>query len=156
MMESPKTLEQRSKDVIDYKSSFNFLKCQDKFTSVFLIISYLDEKRNEIIKLRCRELLSLNGYKSDTSVKPCNGGYVYDCVNDSYVVNCIDFKDLGLIPFYFKLKLPGVGMWESIVPMPEKMLLRVLDKERKGVYDKYRQYYPAEEFCFNFIQFLIG
>lgn len=150
-----KVLDKKNKDVMDYKSSINFLKCEDKSTCVFLLVSHVDNKKNDMARISCKNMSYIVGYPCSSTLKPLNGGYVYDCVSDSYVISCIDFIALGLIPFYFKLKLNNVGAWESLIPIPEKILNRSFDKLQKDNLESFRQMYPTEQFVLNFLQFLV-
>jgi len=147
-------LDKKNKDVIDYKSSFNFVKYEDKSTFVFLLISHVDSEKNNLSRINCKSMLNIYGYPCSSTLKPFNGGYVYDCVTDSYVISCIDFISLGSIPFYFKIKLNNVGMWESLIPIPEKILSRSFSKSQKGEVEFCRNNYPADQFVLNFLQFL--
>lgn len=152
-------LDKKSKDLIEFKSSLELSKCTDKSTYVFLVISHPENSKNDIIKLSCKQMIALNGYAEATgtiNIKPNFGGYVYDGVNDTYLIKCIDFVHLGLIPFYHKIKLENIGSWNLTVPIPEKTLFRVFSKDQKDLVAKYKNDSVYDNFYFNYVQFLIG
>lgn len=151
-------LDKKSKEVIELKSNLNLIKSTDKSTYVFLVVSCVENSRNDMVKLSCKQMMALAGYpdiSTANKIKSAHGGYVYDGVNDSYIINCIDFIHLGIIPFYYKLMIEGTGNWSITTPIPEKTLNRVFTKEQKDLVAKYKTSFD-NSFYFNFVQFLIG
>ena len=84
------------------------------------------------------------------------GGYFFDTNNDCYVVSGVDFLPLGEIPFIAFIYSEEYNGWSSDCPLPEKIILKNLDKSKveyldkffenyKGLDFKYVQYTQAEE-----------
>jgi len=141
------------RDFKDLKSKLQLIKV-DSPTRVILLIVHKDESKNDITRLNCRNLIPLSGYPVGSKNIPV-GGYVYDAVNDSYLVNCIDFFNVGTIPFSYKIKLDNVGVWTVHVPLPEIIITRYLAEEDLRSLNMFKSYYCYEhEFDFNFIQFI--
>jgi hypothetical protein len=78
----------------------------------------------------------------------------YDCVSDSYGVNCLDYLNIGYIPIAFKLSVSGIRQWESFIPIPENVFLKYLSSSQKLDLEKFRGAYCGEEIYIEFLQML--
>ncbi|RDJ35265.1 MAG: hypothetical protein DWQ19_10650 [Crenarchaeota archaeon] len=110
-------------------------------------------EENELVRLRCRHLLPIEGYPYETRVLPI-GGYVYDHSKDSYIINCVDYLALGFIPFSCKLEMDGVGQWNSYVPLSLSIIRQNLELSKKKEFEKFRNKYDKNQVDFQNIQFI--
>lgn len=82
------------------------------------------------------------------------GGYAYDRGRDSYIVNCVEFHQIGRLPFSYVLTMKNVGEWQAKVPMPERVLYKHFTPQQKKLLDAYRDLYPSPRYDIHFIQML--
>jgi hypothetical protein len=140
------------KDHKDLKSKLKFYR-EDNPSFIVMIVVHQERERNDITRLSCKRLIPLDGYPTQVKVVPV-GGYVYDAVTDSYVVNCIDYFPVGFIPFSFRAKMEGVGHWSIPVPFTENVVRRYLNPGQKADLEKFKQGYADSQFEHQFIQFI--
>lgn len=63
------------------------------------------------------------------------GGYTYDMKNDTYVISCVDFRELGIVNFSLYVSLPCLD-WRIPIPIPRKVLEKYLKPiQRRSVYE---------------------
>lgn len=119
-----------------------------------LIVVHQNRNENQITRLRCRSLMPLDGYPFDRKIIPI-GGYVYDGVQDCYLINCIDHLALGHVPFSYKLEMDETGLWSSFVPIPHSILKQWLEVDKKLTLEKFECEYSEykEQVYFQYIQF---
>lgn len=117
------------------------LICSDVRTFVIVAAVAKDFKKNYLTQITCKKGLPI-------------AGYVYDCKTESYIVDCVEYIQLGYTPVSFFVKVKGVGNWRKRLPMPEATIKRWLTTEQKEDLKKFKSKYPLTDFDFNFIQFL--
>lgn len=144
--------EPTNKDLKEFKASLKLYKV-DMPTYIIMLVVHRDYEKNDISRLGCKKMLPLEGYPQTNKLVPM-GGYVYDSVNDSYLVNCIDYLSLGYIPFCFKLKLENVGMWSITTPLSETTVRRYLPVAQRNDLDRFKNVFASEAVNFDFIQFI--
>ena len=140
------------KDAKELKHKLKVVKVQNPCYIVLLVV-HRETARNDVSRLSCKRLLPIEGYPTCMKIIPV-GGYVYDGVNDCYLVNCIDYLPLGFLPFFFKIEMEGVGHWSASSPMPESLLRRHLPSLQRSDLDKFKSTYSSEEFKHQYIQFI--
>jgi len=144
--------EASDKDHKDLRSKLRFYQ-EDQPSFLIMIVVHKEREKNEITKLSCKRLIPLDGYPQASKITPI-GGYVYDSTTDSYLVNCIDYFGLGFLPFYFKAKVEGGGLWSFPIPFTENVMRRYLSPVQKADLDKFKQVYTDEQFSHQLIQFI--
>ena len=89
---------------------------------------------------------------------PCQGTPIcacgYDCVNDYYGINCVDFVNLGYISVAFKMSVKGNSRWEPFIPIPECVLMRYLSESQKADLESFRAVYGDGEIRIEFLQMI--
>ena len=142
------------KDNRDLKSKLKLYKDESP-SFVVLIVCHREKEMNSVTRLSCKRLIPLDGYPSESRVKLIPvGGYVYDAVSDSYVVNCIDYLPVGFIPFCFKARMEGVGLWSIPIPFSESVIKRYINPLQRADLDKFQHAYKDDQFAHQFIQFV--
>jgi len=128
---------------------------EDDPTYVIILAIHKDRSENQIVRLKCRYLNAIIGYHSNTPGIMPLGGYVYEQVSDSYLVNCSDYYDVGLMPFSHKLTMDHVGLWSVRVPLPEAIILNNLSESKRILVDRFKASFDAhkDQFRFQYIQF---
>jgi len=82
------------------------------------------------------------------------GGYVKDIPKDAYILDCVDFVSLGTIPVSFTVAVPKTGGWKVAVPMPEKVVEKLLAPYYRRVLKGIREKYPSPRFALHYMQML--
>jgi hypothetical protein len=128
-------------DFDDLRSSFVLSKSMEK-TLVFAIVN---DKKNEDENL-------VSAIKCFGGVP--FGGYAYDRSRDSYIVKCINFLQVGNIPFSYVLTMKNVGDWQVKVPIPEIVLEKYLTPRQRKTLNEYREKWPTPRYEVQLIQML--
>jgi hypothetical protein len=146
-------IEATEKESKEIKSKLKLVR-SSQYSYVVLLVSHRDFERNDIVRLSCRQLIPLDGYPFNVKIVPI-GGYVYDGVNDCYIINCIDYYSLGQIPFSYKLKMEQVGHWSANIPLPEVVVKKHLGMKQKNDLENFKSVYSDQtSFDFHYIQFI--
>jgi hypothetical protein len=58
------------------------------------------------------------------------GGYVYDTVNDAYIVRCVDYLHLGVINASVKMEIADAGNFVSQLPLPQSVIFELLNDKQ--------------------------
>lgn len=82
------------------------------------------------------------------------GGYCHDLGRDSYLIRCVEFFQLGNMPFAFQITMPHIGEWKIKVPIPEKILVKHFAPQYSKMLEEYREKYKKPRFDIHFIQML--
>lgn len=131
-------LEMDQEDSQVLRQIVQFRSCPEE-TYVIVIAVHKDPRKNQVTRIKCHKGTQI-------------GGYAYDMVNDSYVLECIDHFALGLVPISFQV---AIGSWFTPIPMPEGILLKYLNDKQKANLAAYKaNFTPKEDFTFEFVQLL--
>jgi hypothetical protein len=128
-----KVLRCLSKDVL-------FSVLPDCHTRVFLIATNPVKEANLVSRIHCKNCLAL-------------GGFVYDSTCDAYILNCVDYLDLGTVPVSFVASMSAVPHWKSNVPASEKVLKKYFTQKQKKDIKKFVSKFD-KDFLFSYIQML--
>jgi hypothetical protein len=119
-----------ARDIRDIKSNLNPVSTGDGVYVVVYAVS-IDTAKNRSVKIPCKHGIPI-------------GGYVYDAVSDAYVIKCIDYANLGVVPISYKLSLPESGNWTVCVPSPERVLKRYMNNTQKSDLKRFKRIMGAE------------
>ena len=142
------------------RSQLKINKYTDKSTLIiFTIFDVVNLEQNSSKVLNFKNISSKYnlGYWSTLlpqNYQPINSGYIYDAVNDVFVIECCDYYILGHIPFYFKAKMDKVGLWEVPIPIPESILELYFDKNQLEIIESLKKKKPEPRFDYSFLQFV--
>jgi hypothetical protein len=81
-------------------------------------------------------------------------GYVKDVPKDAYIVECVDFVSLGMIPVSLRVSLTGAAGWNMQMPMPEAVVEKFLARYYRGLLGRYREMFPGPRYELHYIQML--
>ena len=82
------------------------------------------------------------------------GGYVYDRLNESYVVQCLSYVPVGPVPFGISISTQTAPNWKTFAPIPLDLLLESFTDEEMYVYNKLREKYPVGDYDITFLQMI--
>lgn len=138
------------------KSEIKIKKFTEKQTFVILsIFDIFNNEQNYPKTLNFKNLSGISEYwKNNNFHSSVNSSYVYDCVNDLFVIHCCEYVVLGIIPFYFKATMNNVGMWDVIVPIPKKLLDLNFNQEQLNLIESYKVKRPESKFSHSYLQFI--
>lgn len=61
------------------------------------------------------------------------GGYSYSPQDDNFLINCFDYKELGIIPLAFRISVPGYD-GKYLIPLPESLIFKYASPtQRKSI-----------------------
>lgn len=84
------------------------------------------------------------------------GGYARDAANDTFLVECVEYVNLGSVPFGFRLEMPNCGSWYTEIPIPEKVLDKALTPTQRKVLSDLYEKYPSETHEVFFLQLSVS
>jgi hypothetical protein len=128
-----KVLRSLNKDII-LSTSTNY------GTRVLGVVYSCIKESNNIVRINCGSCLAL-------------GGYVYDSTNDSYLLNCIDYLEVGTIPVSFIASVKGAPHWKTNVPASDRVLKKYLTSKQKREIKKFLSSF-GKGFYLSYIQML--
>jgi hypothetical protein len=82
------------------------------------------------------------------------GGYAHDQTKDSYLVQCVEYLQLGNLSFSFVITIPSAGNWKAKMPAPEKVIEKHFSPEQRKQLEMYREKYKSPRYDVQFIQML--
>ena len=125
--------------VAEMRNAFVIDAVQSKTVVVLVIVDNDQPQNNEQRHVHCQDGEAF-------------AGYVKDVPKDAYIVDCVDFLSLGVIPVSFTLSLPHTGGWHIPIPMAEAVVEKLLPKYYKRVLNDARHKYPKPRYEFHFLQ----
>jgi hypothetical protein len=81
-------------------------------------------------------------------------GYVKDVAKDAYLINCVEFVSLGVLPAVYQLTVPGSGGWRAFVPMPPAVVERLISPYHREVLESVLQRYQQPRYVHHYMQML--
>ena len=126
-----------SKDVKDFKSALKVVRTDDA-TYIVVVAVHKDEIKNDIVRVSCDRGVPITGY-------------VYDGVNDCYLINCVDCLSLGYVDASFTLESKDTG-WIVQLPMPDAVLKRYLNLRQKSDLKQFKKVFEGDDYTFSFLQ----
>ena len=135
--EEPQPVIADSKDVKDFKSALKVVRTDDA-TYIVVVAVHKDEIKNDIVRVSCDRGVPITGY-------------VYDGVNDCYLITCVDYLPLGYVDASFTLESNDAG-WSVQSPMPDVVLKRYLNFRQKSDLKKFKQAFKGDDYTFRFLQ----
>ena len=121
----------------DFKKNVVLFKVE-YHTFVVVLATHVDYRQNDINRIGCQRLIPIFGYPVSRIVPA--GGYVYDAVSDSYLINCVDCCLLGMVPFSLKMTIPDVGNWSVYVPLCEKIISDSISTSQNEDLNKFNKF----------------
>ena len=112
-------------------------------TLVYAVVKNKSADKNAIVKIRCFGGIAFGGYARDSS-------------SDSFIVKCVDYIQLGTIPFGYKISMPKTDSWEVQVPIPENVLEKTLTPPQRKALSDFREKYPSKNFEISYLQMTIS
>src|SRR6185503_1572421 len=85
-------------DFADLRESFEVMRSSERTLVFAITVDNLNEDANAVSAIRCFGGTAF-------------GGYAYDRGRDSYIVKCIEFLQIGQIPFSYILTMKNIGDW---------------------------------------------
>lgn len=117
------------------------------------------EMRSDMETMLIAVLVDASNPQNNTLKKiPCEdgiaiSGYVYDCVTDSYVLSCRDYRFIGLIPAYCVLKVSDNH--EMKVPLTREVCAKLMDKAQKRELSRFLSEHAEGDLRLEFLQVVI-
>lgn len=130
-----------SEDFDNVREAIKVLKSAERTIVFAIIVDAEDEERNMVSAIRCAGGTSF-------------GGYAHDVSRDAYLVQCIEFHQLGAVPFSLVLTMANIGTWQVKVPIPESVLEKHFAPSQKKALDVLRERYPTPRYEIHFMQML--
>lgn len=112
-------------------------------TLVFLVIKDTLGERNVSTRISCNRGYSLSGYAR-----------VKDNAEDCYLIDCVEYIQLGYIPVVFELAVDKSSGWKTIIPIPDKLIEKFLEPYFKRQIKLMKKKYSRPRFEFHYIQML--
>ncbi len=112
-------------------------------TMISAIIVDKQEGNNKAVAIRCYGGVAF-------------GGYVRDCSGDAYLIEGIDYVNLGTIPFSLRVEIPKAGNWGVHIPIPEKVLMSSFAPSQLKAISDLKERYPEDKFDINYLQMLLA
>lgn len=112
---------------------------QSTKTRIFVLAKGL-KKKNYIKKIKC-----------NSSVALCD--LVYDITSDAYILNCVDFMEIAIVPLSFQAKIKKISSWQVNLPIPEQIFLDFLNSDEKNILDSFIQKH-SKDCSISYIQML--
>lgn len=78
---------------------------------------------------------------------------VYDTVRDAYVVEGVDFVDLGHIPVNYRVAMES-AQWYADVPVPPSVIRRYISAEQKKKLDRFKSRWNGKLYDITYLQSL--
>lgn len=97
-----------------------------------LIVSVLESCGTRIMIAVYSRLKEIN----ETKFLSCKGllpigNLVYEPRSDSYIINCVDYIEVGTIPISLIATMKGCPSWSVKMPLPEKLIKKHLNSKQK-------------------------
>lgn len=128
-------------DFADIKDAIHVLRSPERTLVFAIAVDKEDRDANVMCAIRCRGGTPF-------------GGYAYDRARDSYIVQCVDFVEVGNIPFSFMQTMDKVGTWQVRIPIPESVLEKHFTPYQRRVIAGYGKKYQSPKFEIQYIQML--
>lgn len=125
----------------DVKEAIQILRSTERTIVFAIVIDKKNEENNVMSAIRC------NGGTAF-------GGYARDAARDSYIVQCVEFLQLGSVAFSYVMTMPSAGNWQVKVPIPETVLEKYFNPQQKKTLADYRERYPKSNYDIHFIQLM--
>lgn len=113
---------------------------QQRSTRIFAVVSNPVKEKNFTNSIGCKDCIPL-------------GGFVYDAQSDSYLLQCVDYLDVGTVSISLSLTMEGFSNWHINVPIPEKALKDYLSSKQKKDIKKFFSTFD-NNFLFSYVQML--
>ena len=108
-------------------------------TLIYAVVKSKEADHNVLCKIRCLGGIAFGGYARDSST-------------DSFIVECVEYRHLGTVPFGFKISMPKTGSWMMDIPIPEKVLEKSLTPPQRKALVEMREKYPFPKFDIFYLQ----
>jgi hypothetical protein len=82
------------------------------------------------------------------------GGYAHDVSKDSYLIQAVEYLQLGNLPFSFVISIPSAGNWKAKIPAPEKVIEKYFSPDQRKALELFREKYKTPKYEIQFIQML--
>lgn len=82
------------------------------------------------------------------------GGYVHDNSRDAYLVSCVEYLQIGSLPFTFLVTMANMGEWKMKVPIPEKVLARSFSPQQKKGLETWSEKFKDKRYEIHFLQMI--
>ncbi len=133
------TPELRVKAVKEQRDNLEMALVMER-TYLVLVAIHKQDTRNTVSKISCKRGIAI-------------GGYVFDNTNDSYVISCADYVQLGFIPVSMILRVKGQENYQSRLPLAEAVIKRFLNPMQKKDIKTFKAAYKGE-YILNYIQMI--
>jgi hypothetical protein len=104
-------------------------------TFLVVVAVHHEDDKNKFAKISCKWGVPI-------------GGYIYDAINDCYLIKCLDYLNLGNVPVSYKLAIKDFPFWSISAPLPESILKRYMTPLQKSDMKKYKQAMVGCKFYF--------
>jgi hypothetical protein len=101
----------------DVKDAMQILRSTERTIVFAIAVDKKNEDNNVMSSIRC------NGGTAF-------GGYARDAARDSYIVQCVEFLQLGSVAFSYVVTMPSAGNWQVKVPIPETVLEKYFNPQQ--------------------------
>lgn len=88
-----------------------------------------------------------------TSVSPIGGG-CHNAYDESFAIDCYAHLALGYVPISFVMESDACQSWESRVPAPESVVLRLLSEAQRAKLDAFKAQHRDDPVRYEYLQFL--
>lgn len=80
------------------------------------------------------------------------GGYPYDQHQDSYIIRCCDWFQVGAFAIGYRMTMKGIGDWKINIPVPARILEKCFNALQCQSLDCFKQKYPEPRYSIHYIQ----
>lgn len=77
----------------------------------------------------------------------------YDTIRDVFVVEGVDWMEIGIIPVNYVLHFgEHQGSWDIDIPLPPSVIKRYLDKDQKTLLNRWKSRWSRSDYRIDFLQ----
>lgn len=120
----------------DLNVSFDFSQ-KTNITAVFIDTENIFA--NNLMNIPCKEGIAISGY-------------AYDCVNDCYIKECINYFNIGTVQGASFLRCGN--FWETRIPLSQKLCMKLLNKTQKKLLQDFIKINCYEKLSLEFLQMI--